>query len=150
MTNLDTIFFTLCIMVTLTSVTEYIISLLFRDLSVTDSTENESNTTTDFSNIMTLSSVELEIRDGKELKQVVHLENTYDVENAGFGKIIGYGERTFVLFLVVSNHLEGIAILVTIKTFSRYKQLQSKEFTERYILGTLLCFAMVFTLARLF
>lgn len=150
MTNLDTIFFTLCIMVTLTSVTGYIISLLFSDLSVTDGTENESNTTTDFSNIMTLSSVELELRDGKESKQVVHFENTYDGENAGFGKIIGYVERIFVLLLVVSNNLEGIAILVTIKTFSRYKQLQSKEFTERYILGTLLSFAMAFALAQLF
>ncbi|WP_159650054.1 DUF3307 domain-containing protein [Erysipelothrix aquatica] len=150
MTNLDTIFFTLCVMVTLTSVTGYIISLLFIDLSVMDKTKSKSVNTIDYSNNMTLSSVELEIRDGKELKQVVHLENTYDVENAGFGKIIGYVERTFVLLLVVSNHLEGIAILVTIKTFSRYKQLQSKEFTERYILGTLLSFAMAFALAQLF
>lgn len=149
-TNLDAFFFTLCIMVTLTSVTGYIISLLFSDLSVTDSTENESNTTIDFSNIMTLSSVELELRDGKESKKVVHFENTYDGENAGFGKIIGYVERIFVLLLVVSNNLEGIAILVTIKTFSRYKQLQTKEFTERYILGTLLSFAIAFALAQLF
>ncbi|WP_159635031.1 DUF3307 domain-containing protein [Erysipelothrix anatis] len=150
MTNLDTIFFTLCVMVTLTSVTGYIISLLFIDLSVMDKTKSKSVNTIDYSNNMTLSSVELEIRDGKELKQVVHLENTYDVEDAGFGKIIGYVERTFVLLLVASNHLEGIAILVTIKTFSRYKQLQSKKFTERYILGTLLSFSMAFALAQLF
>lgn len=59
-------------------------------------------------------------------------------DNEGVGRLIGYTERITILILIITQQMIGIGFLLTLKTFSRYKQLEDKSFTEKYILGTLL------------
>lgn len=74
--------------------------------------------------------------DGKKEK-ITETILTSNSEISDFGKWIGYCERIITFILVLSQNYSVIAIIIAIKTFARYKQLNQKSFVERYILGTL-------------
>jgi hypothetical protein len=59
------------------------------------------------------------------------------VEVNEYGKWIGYCERIIIFLLFFLQAYEGIAIIVALKTFARYQQLNQKNFVEKYLLGTL-------------
>ncbi|HHU23758.1 MAG: DUF3307 domain-containing protein [Bacilli bacterium] len=61
----------------------------------------------------------------------------YPVEVNEYGKWIGYCERIIIFLLFFLQAYEGIAIIVALKTFARYQQLNQKNFVEKYLLGTL-------------
>lgn len=62
-----------------------------------------------------------------------------DTENKA-GSIIGKLERLVILTLGFMGLYTAIALVFTAKSIARYKQLEEKEFAERYLIGTLLSF----------
>ena len=59
---------------------------------------------------------------------------------------IGYLERLLVGVFMVSGIYTGLGLLGTLKTLERFTQLENREITEYFILGTLLSmlFGMIF------
>ena len=53
---------------------------------------------------------------------------------------IGIIERLMIAIMMLHNYLSGIAFVLAIKSFVRYKALDNKMFSEYYLLGTMLSF----------
>ncbi len=64
------------------------------------------------------------------------------------GNLIGKLERVIVCVLVLLNQYGVIGLVLTAKSIARFKQLEDKDFAEKYLVGTLtsLVFALVFTI----
>jgi hypothetical protein len=60
-----------------------------------------------------------------------------DSENK-VGSIIGKLERSVILTLGIMGLYTAIALVFTAKSIARYKQLEEKDFSEKYLIGTLL------------
>lgn len=74
----------------------------------------------------------------KKLLTYVIGENSYEQENdPQVGRIIGKLERLIISVLVLSNQFGAIGFVLTAKSIARYKQLEDKNFAERYLVGTL-------------
>ncbi|MDF2543757.1 MAG: hypothetical protein K0S47_3475 [Herbinix sp.] len=70
------------------------------------------------------------------------------VQNAG--KMIGYLERTIVLFFLIYQQYGAIAFILTAKSVARFKEIEtSRDMAEYYLIGTLLSVVSVFILAFL-
>lgn len=54
------------------------------------------------------------------------------------GRMIGILERLLILCFLYFNQVSSIAIVLTCKSISRFKQLDDKDFAERYLIGTLI------------
>ena len=54
------------------------------------------------------------------------------------GKYIGILERILIAIFVVQNLSQGLAFLIAMKTLTRFKQFEDKDFAEYYLIGTLL------------
>jgi len=63
---------------------------------------------------------------------------TYNKENANVGFAIGILEREIILFLGILGQFGAIGFVLTAKSIARFKQLEDKEFAEKYLVGTLL------------
>ena len=59
-------------------------------------------------------------------------------KDIGTGTWIGILERIIVVTLVLLNAPSAIGFVLTAKSIARFKQLDDREFAERYIVGTLL------------
>lgn len=122
-----TIFLILCVstlLIMLTSFTGHLIAKLFKSL-------NHKN---NFDNIEEIFVTERKIN---ELTEVITEKIKFPVVVNDYGKWIGYCERIIIFLLVIIQVYEGIAIIVALKTFARYQQLNQKSFVEKYLLGTL-------------
>lgn len=53
------------------------------------------------------------------------------------GRIIGKLERIIIATLVLCNQFGAIGFVLTAKSIARYKQLEDKNFAEKYLVGTL-------------
>ena len=54
------------------------------------------------------------------------------------GNMIGKLERTITAILLLCNQFAALALVITAKSIARFKQLEDKNFAERYLIGTLL------------
>jgi hypothetical protein len=54
------------------------------------------------------------------------------------GRYIGMLERALILSLTLANAFTSIAFVLTAKSIARYKELESRDFAEYYLAGTLL------------
>src|SRR5690625_56732 len=54
------------------------------------------------------------------------------------GRYIGILERLLIVILVVQNLYQGLALIIAMKTLTRFKQFDDKNFAEYYLIGTLL------------
>ncbi|HWO95279.1 MAG TPA: DUF3307 domain-containing protein [Bacillus sp. (in: firmicutes)] len=70
-------------------------------------------------------------------------------DNNSRGKYIGILERLLITIFVVLNIYQGLVLLGAIKTVSRFKQFEDKNFAEYYLLGTLLSLIAGITLGLL-
>lgn len=59
-------------------------------------------------------------------------------KGAKVGALIGILEREIILLLGTMGQFGAIGFVLTAKSLARYKQLEDKEFAEKYIVGTLL------------
>ncbi|MGM0875666.1 MAG: DUF3307 domain-containing protein [Bacillota bacterium] len=53
------------------------------------------------------------------------------------GAIIGYLERLLVIVLIVNGAFTSIAFIVAAKSLARFKQMDDRDFSEYFLLGTL-------------
>lgn len=70
-------------------------------------------------------------------------------KEARAGQMIGKLERLLVAALVVTDQLSAIGFVMTAKSLARYKQLEEKDFAERYLVGTLASVAIAVIAALL-
>ncbi|RPH93284.1 MAG: hypothetical protein EHM72_16480 [Calditrichaeota bacterium] len=61
-----------------------------------------------------------------------------DVQELHRGKVIGVIERILFFFFVITGNYTSIAFILTAKGFTRYKELDDKNFAEYVLIGTLL------------
>ncbi len=61
-----------------------------------------------------------------------------DEDEYNRGKYIGILERTFIYFLVIFNQYTAIGILLGLKTFARFKELDNRDFAEYFLIGSML------------
>lgn len=61
------------------------------------------------------------------------------------GNLIGKLERIIVAILVLLNQYGAVGLVLTAKSIARFKQLEDKNFAEKYLVGTLtsLSFALI-------
>ena len=59
-------------------------------------------------------------------------------ENGNIGNIIGQMERIIIAILLISNQFGVIGFVLTAKSIARFKQLEEKDFAEKYLVGTLI------------
>lgn len=54
------------------------------------------------------------------------------------GRYIGILERILIVVFIVQNLYQGLALIIAMKTLTRFKQFEDKSFAEYYLIGTLL------------
>ena len=59
-------------------------------------------------------------------------------EQLNRGKIIGIIERSLFMFFIITNNYSSIGFILAAKGFTRFKELDNKEFAEYVLIGTLL------------
>lgn len=65
------------------------------------------------------------------------------------GRVIGKLERLIISSLVLCNQLGAIGFVLAAKSIARYKQLEDKNFAEKYLVGTLASASIAFITAIL-
>ena len=61
------------------------------------------------------------------------------------GNIIGKLERIIIAILLLNNQFGVIGFVLTAKSIARFKQMEDKNFAEKYLIGTLTSFLIVLT-----
>lgn len=77
-----------------------------------------------------------------------NIQPVTQAQNAG--RMIGYLERTIVMFFLMYQQFGAIAFILTAKSVARFKEIESnKDMAEYYLIGTLLSVVSVFILVFL-
>lgn len=71
-------------------------------------------------------------------------------ETFNFGSLIGILERLIIVLLAILNLWTSIALVFTAKSISRFKQLEDKDFAQKYLIGTLLSLSITLGVLLLF
>ena len=66
-----------------------------------------------------------------------------NLEELKAGNIIGKLERTIIAILLLNNQFGLIGFVLTAKSIARFKQMEDKNFAEKYLIGTLTSFLIV-------
>jgi hypothetical protein len=61
-----------------------------------------------------------------------------DTKGYNAGRVIGILERLIIFILVFINQFAGIGLIIAIKGFTRFKELDKREYAEYVLIGTLL------------
>ena len=80
-------------------------------------------------------------KEGKEIDEE-------DEKEYNAGRVIGMLERILILFFVLVNQFGAIGFIIAAKGFTRFKELDKREFAEYVLIGTLL--SSVFAIAVAF
>lgn len=64
--------------------------------------------------------------------------DTKDSKGNNVGNVIGKLERIITALLLLCNQYGVIGLVLTAKSIARFKQLEDKDFAEKYLVGTLL------------
>ncbi len=73
-----------------------------------------------------------------------HVEHKF-IDEVKTGKWIGILERILITIFLYNNEIEAIGFIIAVKSLARFKMLDSKIFSEYYLLGTL--FSVVYNLS---
>ena len=68
-----------------------------------------------------------------------------NLEELKAGNIIGKLERIIIAILLLNNQFGLIGFVLTAKSIARFKQMEDKDFAEKYLIGTLTSFLIVLT-----
>ncbi len=72
-----------------------------------------------------------------------------DEKEYNAGRVIGMLERILILFFVLVNQFGAIGFIIAAKGFTRFKELDKREFAEYVLIGTLLSSLFAFAVALL-
>jgi Protein of unknown function (DUF3307) len=67
----------------------------------------------------------------------IKTEQFFHDSPAKIGQIIGMLERTLIIIFMMMDMPQGLAFLAALKTLTRFKQFEHKQFAEYYLIGTL-------------
>lgn len=67
-----------------------------------------------------------------------------------YGSLIGILERVIIVLLAILNLWSSIALVFTAKSIARFKQLENKNFAQKYLIGTLLSLSITLGILLLF
>lgn len=67
-----------------------------------------------------------------------------------YGSLIGILERIIIVLLALLNLWSSIALIFTAKSIARFKQLEDKDFAQKYLIGTLLSLSITLVALLLF
>ena len=67
----------------------------------------------------------------------------YPKANLEEGNIIGKLERIIIAILLLNNQFGVIGFVLTAKSIARFKQMENRDFAEKYLIGTLTSFLIV-------
>lgn len=74
----------------------------------------------------------------KLFSYIIDVDSNIQEDNGPqIGRIIGKLERLIISILVISNQYGAIGFVITAKSIARYKQLEDRNFAEKYLVGTL-------------
>jgi hypothetical protein len=65
------------------------------------------------------------------------------------GRVIGILERIMVYFLILNNQFSAIGLVLAAKSFTRFKELENREFAEYVLIGTLLSTLIAMLIGKL-
>jgi hypothetical protein len=68
----------------------------------------------------------------------IKTEHVYKDSYGKVGEYIGIIERILIMILIVKGIPHGITFLIAIKSLTRFKQFDNKQFAEYYLIGSLL------------
>lgn len=66
-----------------------------------------------------------------------------NLEELKAGNIIGKLERIIIAILLLNNQIGVIGFVLTAKSIARFKQMENRDFAEKYLIGTLTSFLIV-------
>lgn len=66
----------------------------------------------------------------KRMKEVMN-------ENLRIGSLIGQLERIIIVLFLLNDQYGAIGLVLTAKSIARFKQMEDKDFAEKYLVGTL-------------
>ena len=66
-----------------------------------------------------------------------------NLEELKAGNIIGKLERIIIAILLLNNQFGVIGFVLTAKSIARFKQMENRDFAEKYLIGTLTSFLIV-------
>lgn len=69
-----------------------------------------------------------------------HNSQLSQTKNAGY--LIGILERVIIVTLVLQGQISTIGLVLAAKSLARFRQLEDKDFAERYLVGTLISVAI--------
>ncbi|BDG35762.1 DUF3307 domain-containing protein [Saccharococcus caldoxylosilyticus] len=67
----------------------------------------------------------------------IKTEQFFHDSPAKIGQLIGMLERTLIVIFMMMDMPQGLAFLAALKTLTRFKQFEHKQFAEYYLIGTL-------------
>jgi len=83
-------------------------------------------------------------------EDLVSKKDINNTELTDYGNLIGYLERTLIVLLVIANLWSSVAIVIAAKSIARFKQLEDKEFAQKYLIGTLLSLSITLAFLLIF
>lgn len=87
----------------------------------------------------------------KLLIYIIEEDNNNKEENdPKAGRMIGKLERLIISVLVMCNQFGAVGFVLTAKSIARYKQLEDKNFAEKYLVGTLTSASIAFITTIIF
>ena len=66
-----------------------------------------------------------------------------NLEELKAGNIIGKLERIIIAILLLNNQFRVIGFVLPAKSIARFKQMENRDFAEKYLIGTLTSFLIV-------
>jgi len=73
-----------------------------------------------------------------------------NISETNYGAFIGNLERITIVLLGLLNLWSSIALVITAKSIARFKQLEDKDFAQKYLIGTLLSLSITLGLLYIF
>ncbi|WLD91606.1 DUF3307 domain-containing protein [Alkalihalobacillus sp. AL-G] len=76
---------------------------------------------------------------GEEVNEVttIKTEQFYKDSPKNIGRYIGMIERLLIIIFIVQGFPHGLPFLIAIKSLTRFKQFENKQFSEYYLIGSL-------------
>jgi hypothetical protein len=131
----DQLLLLLILLILVTQGAGYFLGILLRDLGPTPTLDKGTYSITD---------EKTEIRSrhgeqGEESKEIVTVrtERVYRDSRKQVGRYIGMMERILIIIFLVQGTPQGMMFLIAVKSLARFKQFESKEFAEYYLIGSL-------------
>jgi hypothetical protein len=67
-----------------------------------------------------------------------HIATSIDKREYNAGRVIGILERVLIYYLVMNAQFAAIGLILAAKGFTRFRELEKREFAEYVLIGTLL------------